>query len=80
MFDIEKAVREVLDLKRGNQEIALFFDSSDGDGQMSWELLVGNPTNCVRLGEVSGEFETEGYTIEEVFTKMKEVLNDAKRK
>lgn len=40
-----------------------------------WSLHLGNPTNCVNLGEVDGEFETSGVTIEEAITAMKVILD-----
>ena len=55
MANLESLISEAVSLKMGNREFALFFD-----GEESWQAHIGNPTNCVGLGEVSGDIVGEG--------------------
>jgi hypothetical protein len=70
-MDLHKEFNNILDLKGGSQELALFYErypeSNDGD----YDLLVGNESEFVRLGEISGEFESSGDTVEECIAKIK---------
>jgi hypothetical protein len=68
-MDIEKELNAIIEAKKGNQEIALFYD-----GAGEWNLSVGNPTSCVMLGEVNGEIETYGDSPKDVILKMKTIL------
>ena len=64
-MDIEKELRDITIKKDGNKEMAFFYDNGD------WNFSLGNPTNCVQLGEVNGEFEVDGDSLEKVINKMK---------
>ena len=65
-MDIEKEIQAIVHAKTGNKEIAFFYDPDT-----EWTFSVGNPSIHVMLGEVGGETETRGKTMEEVITKMK---------
>lgn len=73
-MDIDSELKDLMDKKRGNKELALF--SNLDDNEEIWSLHLGNPTNCVPLGEVSGELETSGETIEDAITAMKAKLEE----
>lgn len=68
-MDISKEVKKIEALKKGNKEMAFFYEAG------RWNLSVGNPSCYVMLGEVAGEFEVDGDSIEEVINKMKEILS-----
>lgn len=57
-------IAQVIAAKTGNKEFALFYT---GDG---WEAHVGNPTNCVCLGEVPGDISAGGDSAEEAVTRL----------
>ena len=64
---------EIVNLKQGNKEIALFYSNNE------WSLEVGNHSLSVMLGEVSGEFATFGTDLNEVLREMKELLHQERR-
>jgi len=70
--DSLKRLQNIIDIKRGNKEMALFYH-----GENSWTLMVGNPSEYVLLGEVSGEFVTEGESLDDVITKMEIMLDNS---
>lgn len=73
-MDISSELKSLIDKKKGNNELALFFDwAFTGEG---WSLHLGNPTNCVSLGEVEGELQTSGKTIEDAIIAMKAKLEE----
>ena len=65
-MNIEAELNAIVFAKKGNKEIALFYNGKD-----EWTLSVGNTNQHVMLGEVNGEFETSGKDIEDVIFKMK---------
>lgn len=65
----EAEIQAICALKSGNKEIAIFYD---GD---LWEIYLGNPTNCLRLGEVGGEIEAQGQTLQEAMLMLKANLH-----
>ena len=67
-MDISSELKSLIDKKRGNSELALFWTEE------CWSLHLGNPTNCVALGEVEGELQTSGETIEDAIIAMKAKL------
>lgn len=69
-MDIEKELKAIIEAKIGNKEMAVFFDPEVD----YWTLALGNPTNCVMLGETSGEIEITGETLKDTIIKMKKVL------
>lgn len=68
-MNIELELKNIIEKKTGNKELALFFD-----GYLTWTLSLGNPTDCVSLGEAEGELETEEETIEQAIIAMKAKL------
>jgi len=64
-MNIEKELRDMADAKTGNKEIALFYDPCG-----EWRLDLGNPCQHVMLGEVEGEIQAEGETLEEAILNM----------
>lgn len=71
-MDISSELKSLIDNKRGNSELALF--SNWTGTEECWSLHLGNPTNCVALGEVEGELQTSGETIEDAIIAMKAKL------
>ena len=65
-MNIEAELNAIIFAKKGNKEIALFYNGHD-----EWTLSVGNTSSYVMLGEVGGEFETSGKDIEDAIFKMK---------
>lgn len=66
-MNISEELKTIIDMKRGNKELAIFYM-----GDNNWSISLGNPTNCVMLGEVGGEIEVDGYdTLEDAITAMK---------
>jgi hypothetical protein len=51
--------------KNGNREFALFHLDPD-----DWRAEIGNPSQCVMLGEACGEFEARGRTAEEAVSNL----------
>ena len=64
-MDIEKELEIITEKKEGSTEMAFFYYCG------SWDFSLGNPTNCVMLGETLGEIEVSGDSIEVVINKMK---------
>jgi len=64
-MDIEKELKSLL---KNENELALFLFDDE------WILHVGNPTNCVMLGEVPGRFVTTGHSLSKVIDEMKDKL------
>ena len=48
-MSFEEMIFECIRLKEGNKEFALFHLDP------SWRAEIGNPVNCVMLGEIRGE-------------------------
>lgn len=59
----EQIISQIVAAKAGNKELAIFYMPGNPDGE--WRVAVGNPTNCVMLGETNGEIEAEGETLSE---------------
>ena len=69
-MDIEKELMNIVKMKKGSSEFALFyFDESD-----DWDFELGNDSYSVCLGEVSGEVSVSGETLVDVISKMKSKL------
>ena len=65
-MDIEKEILNIVENKQGNKEIAIFYE----DGE--WIFYLGNQSKYVMLGEVAGEIETSGDSLENIIVKMKQ--------
>lgn len=74
LSDINLELKNLMAKKEGNKELALF-SNMEGNNEI-WSLHLGNPTNCVALGEISGELVTSGKTIEEAIIAMKAKLEE----
>ena len=70
-MDIAKELQNIINKKKGNKELALFCGGVVIEG---WALWVGNPTNCVALGETEGEITGEGETIEKAIIAVKKKM------
>jgi hypothetical protein len=68
---LDELIAEAIRLKQGNKEFALFYcDYDEHSAYSQWQAHIGNPTTCVGLGEVSGEFVGEGETPEDAMAKL----------
>lgn len=63
-MNIQAELNKLIERKRGNKELAVFFLLD------RWSIHLGNPNSYVMLGEVTGEFEVYGKTIEECIHNM----------
>ena len=73
MMNIEKKLENIISNKKGNKELAIFCDQ---ENEYAWEIHIGNPTNCVSIGEVSGEIVVKGNSLTEVIEKLEKLLAD----
>ena len=64
-MDYEHEIQNIISAKVGNKEIAIFIE----DGEYSMEL--GNSSQHVRLGEISGDLSVTGSSLKEVINLMK---------
>lgn len=69
-IDIGKELHLLIEQKRGNKELILaYFDRCDGSPQ--WELYLGD---TVEGGYLDADLRTEGKTIEDCITQMRDLL------
>ena len=64
-MNIEKQIKEIIKLKPDNKELAIFYD-----GESEWMMSLGNKSVHVMLGEVEGEINVTGDSIEDVMFNM----------
>lgn len=67
-MDFEAEIAKILLRKKGNKELAIFYDDS------GWTLAIGNPSRHANLGEVSGEYQVYGDTLEAIIQEMKKLM------
>jgi len=70
-MNIEKEIRKIVADKKGSKEVAVFFDPFSNE----WCVSLGNPSSSVMLGEVEGEIESTGLTLEGAITSIKDQIN-----
>lgn len=70
---VRERLENIIDIKEGNKEMALFYYGGD-----NWALMIGNTSDCVSIGEASGDFEVEGENIDDVITQMEMILNGSR--
>ena len=69
----DELIEEILRLKQGNKEIALFHFSECDEGdedEAKWVVMLGSTNSHVLLGECGGEYYAEGETMNEALTKL----------
>lgn len=69
MMKIEEEIKKIIDKKEGNKEFAIFYNGGE------WSFLLGNEYKSVNLGEVGGEIESSGNSLEEAISEMKNKLD-----
>lgn len=67
---LTELLNKAIALKVGNKEMLLGHQM----GQKAWLAEIGNPVNCVSLGEVNGEYVAEGDTPEEAVENLLKLL------
>lgn len=68
-MNIEKELHKIIAAKDGNQELSVHYWPECG-----WCIMVGNTSRFVNLGEVDGEIESCGETLEEAIREMKTTM------
>lgn len=69
-MDIETQLLILTTKKQGNKELAIFYCPVAEE----WTIELGNPTDCVMLGEVSGEISATAKSLPEAIRQVKEKL------
>jgi hypothetical protein len=69
--EVEKALVSLSEIKRGDQELALFYLPHD----RSWRMDIGCPSPHVMLGEVDGDITVQGETLIQVIKQALIALN-----
>lgn len=72
-MDVETLLASIIELKKGNRELALFYDPDD-DLECAWHGKLGNRSSFVALGEINGDYEADGSTMKECLEKLLEQL------
>jgi len=64
-MSIEAKIQQVIDAKKGNKEIAIFFFPDYAGDEDSWRVEIGNDCKYALLGEVDGELIGRGRSLHE---------------
>ncbi len=63
-MSVEDRIKAISKSLHEDKDVAIFFDG------LSWTITAENPTSYVMLGEVWGNLNSEGDTLEKVLTEI----------
>ncbi len=69
-MSVEDRIKAISQALHENKEVAIFYDG------LSWNMTAENPTSCVMLGEVWGNLNSEGITLEKALTEMEDAIRN----
>lgn len=63
-MNLPELIQTIIEAKSGNREMAMSYHPDASEG-WQWLAEIGNPVDCVNLGEISGEFRGYGNSLEQ---------------